>query len=488
VDVTVNGDITYEGDEDLTVTLSNAANAGLADDTATGTIQNDDAVPAISIDDQATDEGNSGDNPVLEFNVTLTNPSDQTITVDYTTTDDTATTGDNDYDAASGTVTFLAGDTTEPVDVTLNGDDVLESDETFTVDLSGESGATVADGSGTGTIQNDDAVPAISVSPAIVTEGNAGDTTLSFDVTLSQISADTATVDYSTVDDIATTADGDYETASGTVTFDPGQDAKQVEVTVHGDVTYENDETLTLVLSDATAATIDVDTATGTIMNDDDPPTLSISNVSLDEGNSGTTSFTFTVTKTGPTALSASADWATGGGTATPVSDYVPNSATVSFTKSATTRQVTILVNGDVAFEADQTFQVTLSNESGATLLDAVGVGTIKNDDKSVSSLTLQRRLTVSSVIVKGVLERAVDGNRVRVALFRWVNGRWMRLKSKVVTVTAIKDRDHDGTADGRYRAVFKRPAGPGRFKLRARFAGTATQTAAKRRLRFRLP
>src|SRR5439155_701001 len=155
-----NGDTTYEADENFTVDLTNPINAGIADGSATGTITNDDQVPDISIDDQSVNEGNTGDNPVLEFNVTLSNPSDQTITVDYTTNDGSATVADSDFVAATGIVTFNPGETAAVVDVTVNGDDVPEPDETFTVDLSNESGGNLLAGSGTGTIMNDDAVPA----------------------------------------------------------------------------------------------------------------------------------------------------------------------------------------------------------------------------------------------------------------------------------------------------------------------------------------
>jgi Calx-beta domain len=486
VDVTVHGDVTFEADEDLTVTLSNPGNAGLGDDQATGSITNDDAVPAISIDGQATDEGTTGDSPVLTFNVTLSTPSDPTVTVDFTTTDGTATTLDGDYEAASGTVTFDPGDTAKTVNVTVDGDDTHESDEAFTVDLSGESGATLAIGQGTGTITNDDAVPAISVGDASVLEGNAGDTTLSFDVTLSQISAIDATVTYGLVDDTATVADGDYEAASDTLTFDPGQDTKQVDVTVHGDVTYESDETFTLALSDPTGASIDVDTAAGTITNDDAPPALAIGDVSKDEGNSGTTAFTFTVTKTGSTALPASASWATGGGDATPGSDYLGNTGTVNFPAGTATKTVTVLVNGDTVLETDQAFDVTLSTPTNATISDDTGTGTIKNDDVERTSLTLKRRLTTSTLIAKGLLERATTGDKVRVTLFKRVKGSWVRLSVKIVAVKRIKDRDGDGKPDGRYRASFNRPESA-RYKLRARFAGSATQLPAKRRLLFRL-
>jgi len=146
-----------------------------------------------------------------------------------------------------------------------------------------------------------------------------------------------------------------------------------------------------------------------------------------------------------------------------------------------------VLVNGDTVFEANQTFHVILSNPSGATIADSTGVGTIKNDDKKSTTLTLRRRITRSSVIARGLLEPATTGLKVRVALLRWVNGRWVRLRRKLVTVTNLKDRDGDGKPEARYRAVFKRPAGHGRFKLRARFAGTSIQKPAKAKLRFRL-
>jgi hypothetical protein len=489
VDVTVNGDTTYEADEDLTVTLANAGSAGLADDTATGTITNDDQVPDISIDDQSANEGNAGTS-TMTFSVTLSNPSDQTITVDYTTNDGTATVG-SDYETSSGTVTFDPGDTAKTVDVTIDGDTTNEADETFTVDLSGVTGtANLLDGSGQGTITNDDALPQISVHDASVLEGDAGDMTLSFDVTLSEISAGTVSVDFATSDDTAKVANGDYDAASGTVTFDPGDDTKQVDVTVHGDTVYEGDETFTVALSSPSGATIaaGADTATGTIQDDDPAPTLTIDDVSLNEGNSGTTAFTFTVTKTGTTELPASVDWATGGGDATPTSDYLSASGTLNFTKSQTSKTITVFVNGDTAFEADQTFDVTLSGASGASLgVKFVGTGTIKNDDKEHTTLTLKRRLTGGSVIAKGLLERGTTGAKVRVAFFRKVHGSWVRINVKFVTVKRIKDRDGDTIPEGRYRAVFNRPVSHGKYRLRAKFAGSPTQTKAKRALVFLL-
>ncbi|TMK13388.1 MAG: hypothetical protein E6G63_10290, partial [Actinobacteria bacterium] len=208
VDVTVYGDTKHEADETFTVDLSGAVNATISDNQGLGTITNDDQVPDISVDDQTVAEGNSPTTTPMTFNVTLSNPSDQTVTVGYTTNDGTATIADGDYVAASGTVTFLADETAKTVDVTVNGDDTTEPDEALTLDLSNATNANILDGSGLGTVTNDDPIPDVSVDDQSITEGNAGTSTLTFNVTLSHASSDTVTVDYTTNDGTATTADG----------------------------------------------------------------------------------------------------------------------------------------------------------------------------------------------------------------------------------------------------------------------------------------
>src|SRR5205823_5646055 len=104
------------------------------------------------------------------------------------------------------------------------------------------------------------------------------------------------------------------------------------------------------------------------------------------EANSGTTSYVFTVTKTGSTAVSASVDFQTVDGTATVAdNDYQANSGTLNFAANETTKQVTVLVNGDTKFEADETFTVHLSAAVNATISTADGTGTIVNDDAAPS-------------------------------------------------------------------------------------------------------
>jgi hypothetical protein len=118
-------------------------------------------LPALSIDDVTVTEGNAGSATAL-FTVTRSGPADTEVTVSYATANGSATAG-IDYAATSGSLTFAVGQTTQTIPVTVHGDTVYEGDETFLVNLSGASGAVIADGQGVGTIRNDDVAGTISV-------------------------------------------------------------------------------------------------------------------------------------------------------------------------------------------------------------------------------------------------------------------------------------------------------------------------------------
>jgi hypothetical protein len=118
------------------------------------------------------------------------------------------------------------------------------------------------------------------------------------------------------------------------------------------------------------------------------PPQLAINNVSRTEGNSGTTAFTFTVTRSNDTSGVVTVDYATSDGTATAAgNDYSPTSGTLTFQSGDTQKTITVLVNGDVAEEDPESFFVQLSNPSPGVLLggDGRGSGTILNDDTTVA-------------------------------------------------------------------------------------------------------
>jgi hypothetical protein len=378
IPVTVYGDTTFEGDETFTVTLVSPVHATLGNAQATGTILDDDPLPSISVKDAATPEGNSGAKEA-SFVVTLSNATVQTVAVEYLTADGTATAG-SDYLAASGTITFTPGLTEAAIPVTLYGDTIYEGDESFLIILSAPANATLSDAQATGTILDDDPVPSITLTGSSTAEGDTGTTEASFAIVLSNATVQTVTVDYATADGTAT-ADSDYLAASGTVTFTPGVTETAVAVTVYGDTTYEGEETFTFSLSNPVHAILGDVQATGTILDDDPVPGISVADASTVEGDAGTVGASFAVTLSNATVQMVTVTYATADGTAMAGSDYLATSGTITFTPGLTATTIPVPVYGESIFEGDETFSLTLSNPVHATLADAQATGTILNDD-----------------------------------------------------------------------------------------------------------
>ena len=165
--VLVNGELLNEPSETFFVNVTNVVNAVVVDGQGVGTIVNDDPLPSLSINDVTVVEGNAGTVNAV-FTVTLSAASGQTVAVNYATADGTAT-QPADYTNTSGTLTFTPGQTTRTITVPVIGEIVPEANETFFVNLSGATNATIADNQSVGTISNDD-VP-VTVSPGALPNG-----------------------------------------------------------------------------------------------------------------------------------------------------------------------------------------------------------------------------------------------------------------------------------------------------------------------------
>jgi chitinase len=237
-----------------------------------------ETAPSISVDSPSVAEGAGP----LSFTVSIDAAAGVDVNVDYATADGSA--GAGDYTAQTGTATIPAGETSTTVDVPVLDDAIAEGSEDLTLTLSNEVHGTLGTASGTGTITDDDAVPAVSIADASVVEGNSGTTNLTFTVSLTGLSSSDVSVDYRTSDATAS-APSDYVADAGTLTVPAGQTTGDVQVVVNGETAFEPNETLTVTLSHLVGgSTIDDATATGTISNDDKSPRRSPSVRSRDTG------------------------------------------------------------------------------------------------------------------------------------------------------------------------------------------------------------
>ena len=221
--------------------------------------------------------------------------------------------------------------------------------------------------------------PSISVHDVVVAEGNSGTTPATFVVDLSGPSSQTVTCNFATSDGTAT-AGSDYVATSGTLSFAPGEVQKQVVVLVNGDTVDETQETFFLDISNVVNATVNTSRGTGFIV-DDDGPTVSINDVSVLEGNSGTKAATFTLTLSGPSVESIAVRVTTSPGTATAGVDYNSVNTVIIFQPGVVTRTVDVNVIGDTNLEPNETFFVDLSEPFATTIAKGHGVGTILDDD-----------------------------------------------------------------------------------------------------------
>jgi hypothetical protein len=256
------------------------------------------STPSLSIDDVSVTEGDAG-TVTAGFTVSLSAASVATITVDFVTNGVTATSG-TDFVAGSGTVTFTPGQTSKPVNITVNGDLLDEFDETFTVDLSNPTNATMADTQGLGTILDNDPAPTLSINDVSQAEGNAGSSNMVFTVSLSAVSGKDVSVTYLTADSSATQP-SDYTLTSGTLTILAGSASGPVSVPIVGDTTSEPNETFFVNLSAPVNATFLDSQGVGSITDDEGPPfTLSASMSSITCTAGATAHFDITVTPSAP--------------------------------------------------------------------------------------------------------------------------------------------------------------------------------------------
>ncbi len=384
ITVTTNTDALSEGDETLNVllgTLSGTNDVTISNATGQGTIQDGAASQhnvsgvsegsvSVMINDVLLREGNSGSFKAV-FTVQLSEPSDETVSVSYSTVNATATSG-LDYKAANGTLTFAPGQTTKTFTILVTGDKLAETTEYFDVHFESSANADLVRDTARVTIVDNDPIPSLSINSVSVKEGTGSGADSLFTVKLSKASGAPVTVHYAALDGTAVSG-SDYDQTSGTLTFAPGQTTQTVKVHVTGDSLHEANETFQVLLSDVTNATIRTSTGKGTIKNDDKAPSLSIGDVTVVEGNIAV----FTVILSAPSGQDVTVKYATANGSAKAKQDYTAASGSLTFAAGETTKTVVVNVGSIIDGKASKQFAVNLSSPLNALFADRNALATI---------------------------------------------------------------------------------------------------------------
>jgi hypothetical protein len=359
--------------------------------TASLRITDDDQPPSISIGDVSSAEGDSG-STAFNFPVTLSGASAQQVTVFFQTADGTAIGGGNDFFLPqTNSITFAPGETTATITIQVKGDLTTEPDETFFVNLSAPTNATIADAQGKGTIVNDDSTPTVSLSvnDVSVIEGNSGTIDAVFTVTLSGTSTKTVTADIGVSGGTASTG-SDYQSSGPQVSFAPGQTIKTFAVTVIGDTVFEGNETFQVQLINVVNANVADGIGVGTIIDDETQPTLSVNDIMVVEGDNGTSDAVFTVSLSGTSQTSVGFAFNLTNGTAIEHEDFSGIGGGGSIPPGLTSNTFTVPIIGDTITEGDENFFMNISDPNNATISDNQGVCTIKDNEGPTSPHTFQ--------------------------------------------------------------------------------------------------
>ena len=342
--------------------------------------------PAISVSDATVQEAEGA---VLVFTATLSHASSRTVTVDYATSDGTAVAG-SDYTAASGALTFNAGDTSQTVQVTVLTDSEDEGQETLTLTLSNPSQATLDDATGTGAIENGESSSGTqedppAETPVVLLTASFGNMPADHDgsnFTFQLTFSENVKAGYARIQDHAFTVSGATIDSASRITQGSNQGWNvEVNPTGNGAVSITLPETTDCDASGAICTDDSRKLSHPTSATVAGPPAISVSDATVQEAEGAV--LVFTATLSHASSRTVTVDYATSDGTAVAGSDYTAASGALTFNAGDTSQTVQVTVLTDSEDEGQETLTLTLSNPSQATLDDATGTGAIENGESS---------------------------------------------------------------------------------------------------------
>ncbi len=338
--------------------------------------------PDVSIDDPTVVESAG----TIDFTVTLNVASDEDLSVDYSTSDNTALSSGlfKDYNSTSATLTISAGNTTGIISIPLIDGSYDEPDnQDFTLTLTNPIAAFLSDSTATGTITDDDPEPSLSISDSQATESGGP---ISFVVALSTLSEKTISFNWSTTDGTGLNSTDFSGGSGGPVTISPASASVPVDIaTIDNSIVCQIDRDFTITLNTLTNAVAGTVSATGTVI-EDDYPELSVSNAQAAEGEA--LLFTIDLSVACP-YQDVTVNYNAAGVSASAGNDFVASTGSFSIKKGETSNVLTIQTIDDTQIEQVETFNVIASGEAGfGSLTPAIGKGTINDNDSGTPKIT----------------------------------------------------------------------------------------------------
>ena len=400
IGIDIAGDLAVEAEEGFQLLLRNPG-SGVVLGTASvqGSILNDDARLRVTALEAAKAEGASGFTP-FTFQITRDASTPQTQSVEWSVfaPGGRGQAGASDFRDSvlpAGRVEFLPGELAKLVTVELRGDAAVEPAESFALRLANPTGGlSIGAGSAGATILNDDSQVALTPRAATRAEGGIGATTnFLFDMTRSGVLAEGQSVDWAVV------AGGDAPRAnaldfiggalpSGRITFAEGQASALISVPVAGDALAEGQEQfLVRLFTPSAGLSLGTREARGTILNDDTSVSIAAPSGPLAEGDSGSTAFTFTLSRTGRLDAAQEVSWSVSGigsprANAQDFAGGVLPAGRIAFAPGQASAELSVLVAGDTALEGAEQFLVRLFAPSAGLRVEVPrAIATIANDD-----------------------------------------------------------------------------------------------------------
>lgn len=381
ISVPITNDILNETDEDFTLSINNVVEAVESIVSGTATIQDNDALPTISVNDQTFNE----DAGTVSLQVSLNTESGKTVSANYNIVDNTATQPE-DYSATnySGTISFNPGEKDKNISISIVDDNIYEpgSNESFNVQISSLSNAAAGNTNATISIIDNEVLPTITVSNASEIEG----TNIEFQAILSHPSAVDVTFDYQTVlsNGPGNAKQNDFINfttfSTGTITIPAGSTSADFPIFVtKDDNANEQTEEFVVNFSSVNNASLVNTSAIGTILDNEGNPTLSISDASATEGNS----IDFTITVSPVRSTDINFEYRTTNGTANSPADFNGTGWT-SITLPANQTNINLSINTvqDTDEEGNENFTIEIGNPpSKVDIGISTATGTIIDDD-----------------------------------------------------------------------------------------------------------